>query len=429
MSVARLTLAPGAVLFRYGGDDDAANRAAVAHAAQLRSAPGVLDAIPAARTTLVLHVEGATLAEAASASSAPLPSRRHLIPLRYAPDFDEASRRLHRAAAYRVAFIGFAPGFPYLVGLPEALARPRLASPRVRTEAGSVAIAARYCGIYPAELPGGWQVIGRTGLQLFDGEQALLQPGDEVTFEEGEAAPPAPRPAAPAPLTPGVLHGAPRFGRGHHGVPPGGAMDLRALEEGNRLLGNALHAPALEVTLHGREVEVTRDGWLCLSGAPLDAPLERGRPTLMKSGSRLKLGRVREGARSYLCFGSQPPPRAEPLAPFVAPDVVLRVLPGPQAERFDFDAFLAGGWRVSPHSDRRGIRLDGPPLQNRGETEIEPEGTSPGSVQVPGSGQPIILGPDRPITGGYPKVATVLPADLALLAQARPGAPVRFVRP
>jgi len=419
--VTRFDLAPGAVLLGYGGDDDAANRAAVAHAAWLRGTPGVLDAIPAARTTLVLHEPGAVIAE-------PLPTeaaapRRHLIPLRYAPDFD--ARELHRSARYRVAFIGFAPGFPYLTGLPEALRRPRLQTPRVRTPPGSVAIAGRWCGIYPAGLPGGWHVIGRTALQLFDGERALLAAGDEVTFEEGDAAP------APAPPGPTLLHGAPRFGRGHHGVPPGGAMDLQALEDGNRLLGNPPHAPALEVTLMGRDLELPRDAWVCLAGAPVQSQLERGRPAFLKAGTKLKLGRVLEGARSYVCFGEagREPPRGETLAPFAAARALeLRVLPGPQAERFDFEALLSARWRISHESDRRGMRLEGPKLENRGEPEIEPEGNAPGAVQVPGSGKPIILGPDRPVTGGYPKIATVFPGDLARLAQARPGAEVRFLR-
>ncbi len=419
MRAERFELAPGAVLFRYGGDDDAANRAAIAHAAQLRSAPGVLDAIPAARSTLVLHEPGAALAEPV-AGAAPPQGKRHVIRVLY---FDEQIGRLHREARYRVAFIGFAPGFPYLTGLPEALRRPRLALPRTHTPPGSLAVADQYCGIYPADLPGGWELIGQTGVRLFDGERALLAAGDEVTFEAGDVEPPPARQAARSELV-----GAPRFGLGHHGVPPGGAMDLGALEEGNRVLGNPPHAPAMEVTLHGRELKLPRDAWVCASGAPLDGPLERGRPHFLRAGEALKLGKVRHGARSYVCIGSDaPPPRGEALAPFTTREVVLRVLRGPHVERFDFDAFLAGPWKLSPQCNRVGARLDGPKLKVRGEPETPPEGNAPGAVQVPASGVPIILGPDRPVTGGYPKVATVLAEDLALLAQARPGAAVRFV--
>jgi KipI family sensor histidine kinase inhibitor len=94
--------------------------------------------------------------------------------------------RLHASAELEVLFCGFAPGFAYLGDLPEALHTDRLATPRTHTPAGSVAIAGRMSGIYPADLPGGWPVIGRTDRALFDPRRdppALLQPGDRVRFE------------------------------------------------------------------------------------------------------------------------------------------------------------------------------------------------------------------------------------------------------
>jgi antagonist of KipI len=104
----------------------------------------------------------------------------------------------------------------------------------------------------------------------------------------------------------------------------------------------------------------------------------------------------------------------------------IRAVAGPQQTHFrDPSAFFRTEYTVSPQSDRRGLRLRGPPLEVI-EADIPPEGTALGAVQVPGDGMPIVLGPDRPITGGYPKIATVLSADLPLLAQARPGARVRF---
>jgi KipI family sensor histidine kinase inhibitor len=92
---------------------------------------------------------------------------------------------LFTSRAYRVAFLGFAPGFPYLLGLPPALATPRRARPRTHIPAGSVGIAGEQTGIYPADTPGGWQIIGRTPLRLFDAGRepmSLLLPGDEVRF-------------------------------------------------------------------------------------------------------------------------------------------------------------------------------------------------------------------------------------------------------
>ena len=91
----------------------------------------------------------------------------------------------HAAVEYRVAMLGFAPGFPYLLGLDPSLHAPRRATPRTRVPAGSVAIGGAQTGMYPCELPGGWQLIGRTPLALFDAQRdppCLLAPGDRVRF-------------------------------------------------------------------------------------------------------------------------------------------------------------------------------------------------------------------------------------------------------
>jgi allophanate hydrolase subunit 2 len=110
-------------------------------------------------------------------------------------------------------------------------------------------------------------------------------------------------------------------------------------------------------------------------------------------------------------------------------EIPIRVRPGPQRDGFEPDglaAFLRGAYRVSASSDRRGIRLEGPAVANSGSSEIPPEGTVLGAIQVPGDGQPIILGPDRPVTGGYAKIATVLESDFSRVARALPGTVLRF---
>lgn len=131
--------------------------------------------------------------------------RRRLVPVVYGgehgPDLGEVARmagmsaedviELHAATELRVLFGGFAPGFAYLGEVAEPLRVPRLATPRTRTPAGSVALADGMSGIYPAELPGGWRVIGRTPITLFDPRReppAYLLPGDAVRFEPIEAA-------------------------------------------------------------------------------------------------------------------------------------------------------------------------------------------------------------------------------------------------
>lgn len=128
------------------------------------------------------------------------PARREVeIPVcyagEYAPDLAEVARgarlapeeavALHAGASYRVAFLGFSPGFAYLLGLPSRLATPRLPAPRLRVPAGSVGIAGGQTGLYPRATPGGWRLVGRTPVPLFDpGREgaSLLLPGDAVRF-------------------------------------------------------------------------------------------------------------------------------------------------------------------------------------------------------------------------------------------------------
>ncbi|QMU77519.1 allophanate hydrolase subunit 1 [Streptacidiphilus sp. PB12-B1b] len=108
------------------------------------------------------------------------------VAARWGVDSAEAAR-LHSGFEYRVAFCGFAPGFAYLTGLPERLSVPRRSTPRTRVPAGSVALAGAYTGVYPGESPGGWQLLGRTELPLWDPGRdpaALLTPGTRVRFTE-----------------------------------------------------------------------------------------------------------------------------------------------------------------------------------------------------------------------------------------------------
>jgi len=136
---------------------------------------------------------------AGTAADAGEPPRAVTIPVRYGgewgPDLEAVARhcglpeaeviRRHTGTEYRVFMLGFAPGFPYLGGLDPALATPRRATPRTRIPAGSVGIAGAQTGIYPLETPGGWQIIGRTGLELFDPalpEPCRLRPGDRLRF-------------------------------------------------------------------------------------------------------------------------------------------------------------------------------------------------------------------------------------------------------
>ena len=186
---------------RRVGDDgwlvDLPDGAAVTalHAAML-GRPGVVESVPGWSTLLLRTTDGSApvLPEPATLS-APDP-RSVEIPVRYdGPDLADVARRTglsehevvtrHTAGAYTVAFLGFAPGFPYLRGLDPALRVPRHASPRTSVPAGSVGVAGEQTGIYPRASPGGWQLLGRTDLVLFDLDRdppALLSAGDRVRF-------------------------------------------------------------------------------------------------------------------------------------------------------------------------------------------------------------------------------------------------------
>lgn len=182
--------------------DGVVSPAQVAGHLRRRAIPGVVDIVPAARTVLVTCDEPGALervraasAESVDARDEPAP-RSVEIPVVYdgADLADVAAAvgctiervvELHVAGAYEVAFCGFAPGFAYLTGLPSELELPRRTTPRTRVPAGSVAIAAEYSAVYPAVSPGGWHLLGRTSLTLFDPDRdppAVLTPGTHVRF-------------------------------------------------------------------------------------------------------------------------------------------------------------------------------------------------------------------------------------------------------
>jgi biotin-dependent carboxylase-like uncharacterized protein len=260
------------------------------------------------------------------------------------------------------------------------------------------------------------------------------------------------------------------------GVSPSGAADLASHRLANRLVANPEDAATIEVTLGGLEIVTDRGAWVAVTGAPVPVTIQ-GRPVGINGpvhvppGGRLALGLAAGGLRSYLAvrggIGVEPvlgsrstdtlggigPGRLRPgdrlpvlapgpeqpcvdLAPVSPPPAVVEagIEPGPRAGWLSPDALpllAAGPWRVSADTDRVGVRLDGPRLERSRTGELASEGIVRGAIQVPPSGQPIVFLADHPVTGGYPVVAVVRGADLARLAQARPGCEVRlrWVRP
>src|SRR6202041_1212989 len=262
-----------------------------------------------------------------------------------------------------------------------------------------------------------------------------------------------------------------RYGAQRYGLTPSGAMDRLALAAANVLAGNAPSPAAIENGPFGAAF-TARDGAVrvALSGAPRNADIA-GRTVAfdtsmtLADSETLTLGFARGGSFSYLAieggiagepvFGSlavnaraglgSPYPRPLQLGdelqaaaatgtierridlPALA-DAPIRVVMGPQDDEFGDAAalFLDSEWKISAISDRMGYRLEGPVIRHLHGHNIVSDGTVNGSIQVPGNGQPIVLMPDRGTSGGYPKIATVISADLGRLAQIPAGQGFRF---
>lgn len=415
------------------------------------------------------------------------------VPVRYGEGLSEIAERLgktsdeivalHSGADYTVAAVGFSPGFPYLLGLPELLRIPRLPTPR-QVEAGSVAIAGDQAGIYPFASMGGWSVLGRTGLRLFDPERAeasLFRPGDKVRFKSVSTLefhePGKPKFRLPAGgievLEPGAFTTVQDLGRQgfqHLGVSPGGAADPVAARVVNRLLGNPDDAAVLECCLSGpilkfrEETRVAFTGW---------ADARAGRPLEMAKGSVLDLSKRMPSVRGYLAvaggietslvmgsratdvragFGGWMGRKLQvgdrlPIGPLVRGPlpgawsvgwpqaetpgkmIELRYVTGMQASWFSDDTrekFRKSIYQISPMSDRMGARLDGPLIAPDEPREMVSQPVVSGSIQVPPDGKPIVLLAERQTIGGYPQIGHVISADVPKLARAWPGTRLRF---
>jgi antagonist of KipI len=271
-----------------------------------------------------------------------------------------------------------------------------------------------------------------------------------------------------------------RFGWGHFGVPPAGPMDPFAFRAANLLVGNPLDAAGLEITLTGPVLRASCDCLVAICGAEFDVwvgslPVPTWHAVFVRAGYEIRFGQRRSGARACLAmsggialsdflgscatylpggFGGfegralragdqlflgryresdlliragKAWPRSARL-PY-SPNPTLRVVMGPQDDHFTSEGlatFLESEFEVTQSSDRMGYRLSGPMIAHQGRADIVSDGVVTGSVQIPGDGQPIVMMADHQTTGGYPKIATVIRADLPLLAQCRPGDQVRF---
>lgn len=281
--------------------------------------------------------------------------------------------------------------------------------------------------------------------------------------------------------SPGLLTTVQDLGRpgfGPLGVSQSGAADPVALRLGNLLVGNLSNSAALEMTLLGGTFVFPEGAVIAITGADFgptvkDQPLEMWTQHIIEPGAKLKLGSTQNYARSYLAIaggidvppflgsasthlvsslgGFQgralrkgdvlplgrpanriPPRRISQVALFnLKPRKKLRVTEGPQSDQFSEDAkqsFFRALFRVSEDANRLGIRLEGPALSASMPAEMITEGVTLGAVQITPSGQAIILGVEQQTTGGYPKIANVIGADLHRLGQLRPRDEFRFER-
>jgi len=264
-----------------------------------------------------------------------------------------------------------------------------------------------------------------------------------------------------------------RAGFESSGVPKGGAFDPGAARAANRLVGNDDNAGLLELTLSGPTLRFERPSAVALVGDDFELAVDgaaraRHETIAIEADATLEIGRARRGVRAWLAIaggidvpvvlGSRSTElatgfgghegralhrgdvvllfpsmeasvfRCPPKSEFDSETVALRVLPGIDAALLGSNGvagLAAQSWRVSARSDRRGVRLEGEPLAGAA-ASMRSIPMLPGAVELTPAGEPIVLGVDAPVTGGYPWVAQLIEADLGRLARLAPGAEVRF---
>lgn len=276
-------------------------------------------------------------------------------------------------------------------------------------------------------------------------------------------------------LSPGVLTTIQDFGRkgyGQYGIPVSGAMDQFSYRVANLLVGNKPGEAALEATLYGLKLAVVKATRIAVTGGDMNPTLDK-QPLPMwqaldiPAGGIIRFKGIRSGARTYLAVeggvdsrvqldsrsthqkallgktlkkgdmlktfaarGKSPSFRLpESMIPIFLKQADIRVILGPQNDLFSkkgMDTFLAETYTITSQSDRQGYRLEGKTIQHVSGADIISDAILPGSIQVPGNGQPIVMMMDAQTTGGYPKIANVIGPDIDVLAQMLPGRKVRF---
>ena len=262
-----------------------------------------------------------------------------------------------------------------------------------------------------------------------------------------------------------------RFGYEKFGVSPSGPMDFVSFTQANILVGNSFNDACLELTISGCTLRFDSESVIAITGADMNAmingrPCEMYRALKINAGDVLKLGFAKEGCRTYIAFSGgldvpiimgsksaaiqnhigkrlQKGDYVKTFAPliqnldsrFTEPpermkgEKIIRVISGPQDYMFTEEGirnFYTQPYKVSNDFNRMGYRLEGTKIAHKTDCNIISDGMMTGAVQVPGSGQPIIMMSERQTIGGYTKIASVITADLPLIGQSREGDILRF---
>ncbi len=426
----------------------------------------------------------------------------------FGPDLEVCARELgrtcddvvslHSGVSYKVAAIGFSPGFPYLSGLPKELALPRKPTPQP-VAAGTVAMAGEQSGIYPVASPGGWHRLGRTSLTLFSPHRnppSLLMPGDRIRFQPVRHHVTSSDPARKIQVSPGTIEvispgtlttvqDLGRLGHRHVGVCSSGCADPRAAAVLNHLVGNPAMAALLECAASGPVIRFLRPataawfGWRTGAGRPchfmpgdildlasvvmtasrgfiaisggIEVPLVLGsRSTDLRAGMGGHHGRALVAGD---CLSLGTPNRRSATAAAGQPSwfvswragrigcgsgrlampvgtLTIRFLRGIDWEGFPESAkrsWCDEEFRITAKGNRTGLRLAGTLLATtREQALLRSQPVVAGSVQVPPDGVPVVLLGECQTIGGYPQLAHIISADLAVIATSLPGCRIRF---
>lgn len=402
----------------------------------------------------------------------------------------EEVKAIHLEQSYKVYMMGFLLGFPYMGEVDDRIAMPRKTTPRPLVEKGSVGIAGNQTGIYPLNSPAGWQIIGKTPLNLVDFSKEnpfLLKTGDTVNFraiskeefcilqeKESEKTEEIIQNPALTVLKAGIFstfQDTGRVGFRMYGVPSSGAMDTGAHHLANALLGNPKNTATIECTMGGFQVQFHLKTSIAVTGAGNllinEKTAELYQVHTVSENDIVEIRFTNQGLRTYLAvkggFASKSLMKSRSAVPKIKIGEVLkkgmgiglevetnRPIPNkifqiafPKFEKHKTIRIMEGqeidwissesrqllynqDFTLSNRCDRMGYLLEGKALDLAVKKELLSTAVMAGTIQLTPNGQMIILMNDCQTTGGYPRIGQVAAVDLPILAQLKPADTIDF---